>query len=928
MAKSVSQQTQDALARLEIEKDIASVVKRGNASFKDLSSKRKEILEIDKEILDYQNRIAILAKDKTEEGKKQVAVAEQELAKRESLSKELKKQLSLGKALVNELGTKVVGALSKQTQLLSGSLSMYYDIDESVRKTSMSLGLSAGRMNTLSNNAQGVANHFASIGLSSTAAIEGQAAFSEEVGRTVMLSQQAMINMGDLAKKTGMSTAEIGTMTGQMELFGMGSVTAMKSIEEIRDTAQGMGINSGKVIKKVQQNMGLLNKLNFKGGVKGLGKMAAYSEKFKISMEDIASSARAVWSPEGAIEAASSLQTLGGGFSKLADPFKLMFDARNDPQKYAEGIVDSLEGVAKFKDGQFGVSAYEMQRLEEAGKALGFSGEKMKEMAIQKAKMDKIGGAISAFTDPKDKALLEGMIEFDANGKAMIGEESLRGMSEDRKKELLSNQKTRDLQAEAAVSAREQWTNITNQLQSTFLPLMKKLNSLIEGPLKGISAFIEESPKLAMAFAAGAMVIGKVAEWVIKGYHLGLGFNAATKGPFAMLGSMFKGFAKVAKGVVSGVAGVASKVKGFITGSGPSVSGGAKDFLKSQQGGGQETVKNKVTDPAKKATKGGGVGKSLKSLAKGLEAMGNMKVLGGALNLIPTSIGMIAMLPAIPTMLFLGKVKLGALYKNLSALGRGLSMMGTPTVLLGAANLILASVGFVALTAGIIGFAMVAGLGWAAGAGLSALSVGLNALGATFPVAGLGILLLLGLGAAMMMMGAAVYFVAAGISMIVDSFTSMFSVINSDNIMSLLMLGPALMGISLGIMMLGGSLLFLAATMAMGGWLGLLALGATAVVLSEAFSGIDANGITQSVNAINNVDMDKINALKELSTAMAVWGMFGSKPIEVHMAVDGEIKMGGSNGESFDISELSPSQISELKDLVFQKQTIDNTGGQ
>ena len=939
MAKKLSQQTEDALARLEVEKDIASVVKRGNADFASLSAKRKEILEIDREILDYQKQIVVLGKatkkgsdDEKKYAEQKLAIAVQELKKRQSLSKEIKKQLSLAKALVNQLGTKMIGALSQQTQLLTDSVSMFYDIDESVRKTSMSLGLSAGRMNILSNNAQGVANHFASIGLSSTAAIEGQAAFSEEVGRTVMLSREAMMNMGDLAVKTGMSTAEIGTMTGQMEAFGFGSVTAMKTIEDIRDTAQGMGINSGKVIKKVQQNMGLLNKLNFKGGVKGLSKMAAYSEKFKMSMESVASSAEKVFSPEGAIEAASSLQTLGGGFAALADPFKLMFDARNDPEQYAKGITDSLSGIAKFKDGEFIVSAYELQRLEEAGKALGFSKDEMVTMAKQKAKMDKIGGALSMFSDPDELAMLEGMIEFDAKGRPMIGEKTLKELQANNNAGLdllLKNKKLSEQEAKDALSARESWEGIKNQMISVFLPLMKALDKPIRSLTAFLSKFIEESPKWAMAVAGVGMAIGKVAEWVTKGYHLGLGFNAATKGPFAMLGGMFKGFAKVAKGVVSGVAGVASKVKGFITGSGPSVSGGAKDFLKSQQGGGQETVKNKVTDPAKKATKGGGgVGKSLKSLAKGLEAMGNMKVLGGALNLIPTSIGMIAMLPAIPTMLFLGKVKLGALYKNLSALGRGLSMMGTPTVLLGAANLILASVGFVALTAGIIGFAMIAGLGAAAGAGLSALSVGLNALGATFPVAGLGILLLLGLGAAMMMMGAAVYFVAAGIALVVDSFTKMFSVVNSDNIMSLLMLGPALLGVSLGIMSLGGSLLYLAATMAMGGWLGLLALGATAVVLSEAFSGIDSNGITQSVNAINNVDMDKINALKELSTAMAVWGMFGSKPIEVHMAVDGEIKMGGSDsGTSFDISELSPAQISELKDLVFQKQNIDNTGG-
>lgn len=895
MAKKVSQQTQDALNRLEVEKDIASVVKRGNASFKDLSAKRKELLEIDKEILDYQKRIDILAQDKTKEGKKQLAIAEQELAKRQALSSEIKKQLSLGKALVNELGTKMVGALSRQTDLLKGSLGMYYDIDDAVRKTSMSLGLSSARMGDLSQKSQNVANHFASIGLSSTAAVEMQQAYSDEVGRTVMLSEQAMVNMGELAKKTGMGTGEMAGMVGQMEAFGFGSVTAMKNIEEIRDTAQGMGINTGKVLKKVQQNMNLLNKLNFKGGVKGLGKMASYAEKFKIDMGALAESARAVWSPEGAIEAAASLQTLGGGFSKLADPFKLMFDARNDPEKYAKSITDSLQGVAKLSGDEFTISTYELQRLEEAGKALGFSGEQMAEMAKQKAKMDKVGGSLNMFSDPKDRELLAGMVEF-KDGKAMIEGEALREMSDERKKDLLATIKTREQNAKDAMSTREMWKNIMNQVQATFLPLMATFEKTIRPMVESLSQFIKNWPVTTAVIAGLGMVVGKVAEWYIKGYHLGLGFQAATKGVWA---SLKDGFKKL------------------------------NPFSKSGGGGSspQTIVKDKVTDPASKATKGGGAGGSLKSLAKGLTAMGTPQVLFGALNLIPTSIGMIAMLPALPTLAFLGNVPMKGLYKNLSALGRGLAVLGNPTALLGTVTLIAASIGFALMTAGAIGLAAVAIGGIAAGAGLSALATGLTALGGVFPVAGLGIIILLGLGAAMMMMGAAVYFVAMGVALIVDSFTNMFSVISGDNIGALLLLGPALMLTSLGIMALGGSLLFLAATMALGGWLGLLALGATAVVLSDAFAGIDSKGITDSVAAINNVDLEKIGALKELSTAMALWGLLGAKAIEVHMAVDGQIKLGGAGGETFDISELSQQQVSDLKDLIFQKQQVDSTGG-
>ena len=74
-----------------------------------------------------------------------------------------------------------------------------------------------------------------------------------------------------------------------------------------------------------------------------------------------------------------------------------------------------------------------------------------------------------------------------------------------------------------------------------------------------------------------------------------------------------------------------------------------------------------------KANKQGSGG--LKSLAEGLKAMGNPKVLFGALNLIPTALGMVAMIAAIPGMLgigLLGKIA-GA---GLRAFGLGLSAFG------------------------------------------------------------------------------------------------------------------------------------------------------------------------------------------------------------------------------------------------------------
>jgi len=623
----------------------------------------------------------------------------------------------------------------------------------------MSLGLSSARMAQFHQNAMGAASTYASLGLDVKEAAEAQASYSDQVGRTVMLSSEALGRMGELGKITGMGTQGVAEMAGQMEAFGMGSTLAMEKIGEIRDTAQGMGINSGKVLKKVQQNMNLMNKLNFKGGVKGLGKIAAYSEKFKMDMNAVAESAKQVWSPEGAIEAASSLQTLGGGFSKLADPFKLMFDARNDPQKYAESITKSLEGIAKFQDGEFIVSAYEMQRLEEAGKALGFSGEQMAEMAKQQAKMQKIGGALSMFSDPDEKAMLEGMIEFDAKGRPMIGDKTLKELQANNSeglKTLLQQEKTNEANAKAAMSTRDMFNTLGNQVMASLLPVMEKLDPILRSVMEVINEFIVNNPITTAITAGVGMLVGKLAEWYAKGYQMGIGFNAATTSS--------------GKGFLGRIKGIFSRGKG------------TENVMSPQS---METKAGETTDAASKTSKGKGVGESLKSLASGLTAMGTPQVLFGAANLIPTAIGMVTMLPAIPTLLLLGLTPLQQLGTNLTAIGTGLTALGNPTALLGTATLAAAALGFTLMTAGAIGLAAIALGGVAAGAGLSGIATGLTALGGTFPIAGLGIILLLGLGAAMMMMGAAVYFVASGIALIVDSFTNMFSVINADKVNNL-----------------------------------------------------------------------------------------------------------------------------------------------
>lgn len=738
------QQIKDTKARLALEKDIANTAERAHKSLLDYSQVKEKIRGIDKEILDLAERLAKAGEDEKE-------ALQQELDTARNLSNELKKSLSLRKAIAKQMKTGILDSLSKQTQLLSGSLSMYYDIDEAVRKTSMSLGLSSSMMKTFGQTTQATAKHYTSLGLSSVEAAQAQATYGDELGRTVMLTEESLNRMANLGKLTGLGVDGVSRMSAQMESFGLGAKASLDYITDVADMSQGMGVNTGKVLKKTESSSKLLNKLNFRGGVKGLAKMAAYSEKFKMNMETIASSAESVFNPEGAIEAAANLQMMGGAFSSMADPFQMMYDARNNPEKYFESITNSLKGVAKFKDGEFIVSAYEMQRLEQAGKALGISKEEMVEMSKQKAKMDKLGGIVSFLPDKKDRDMLVNMIDLQKDGTGLINGKDVRELNKNELKNLLTKREISEEDAKTALSTREQFKALTNQLEASLLPAMRKFNDVVSPLIKSLSNFIENNPITSALITGGLIIGGKIAEWYSRGYTMGLGFNRATssekKGILQKLKDRFSGDKK------DNVSNTISPQSDKIT--------PTNKFRNKTRG----TIKNRVGDQSGETPntngKQGGFLDKLKGVkpAQLLAVGGAMLMIGGALWIISDAlVNLKAGNVGLEQFVGLGGMMVGMMGMMIPlvyALGSAGATVAIPLLALGAAFLMmggaiwLATQGMAKLfeSIGPNGDSiMKAGLGFIGmAAGVSILTASLIAMGMAAPLVGIGLIGLMGI---------------------------------------------------------------------------------------------------------------------------------------------------------------------------------------
>jgi hypothetical protein len=171
------------------------------------------------------------------------------------------------------------------------------------------------------------------------------------------------------------------------------------------------------------------------------------------------------------------------------------------------------------------------------------------------------------------------------------------------------------------------------------------------------------------------------------------------------------------------------------------------------------------------------MGDKLKDLSKGLKAMGDNKVLRGALNLIPTGLGFLLLTPGLIGMWGVSKFADGA-GKGLGELAKGLKKMGDGSVMMGSLALAVSSLGFILIIPGIIGMALLSVFAAPAGIGLGLLAKGLNKMAPTIPgsialgAAAIAFTLMIPGAIGMALFGAAAGMAAAGLTVLGPALAS------------------------------------------------------------------------------------------------------------------------------------------------------------
>jgi hypothetical protein len=548
---------EEARLRSQINSGLDTYLEKFKA-FKDL---QKEILRLEKAIRDAEAEASRLQNATTQEELQQKAIAEERVSILETELKLLRvrneanerafKSANVGSMALAKGGASIVRAFGKLPDVIgdvaNGIRSLgLIEMDKAIKQSALSMGLMTTQTKNLRFDIKSAAEDTLTIGVGIEELAQYQAAYSEEIGRSVMLSREGLNAISEMAKATGLAAEGATSLAASLEKQGYSAERTRDFIQDTVNSSYKMGLNASKVVKTIQQNIKMVNQYKFKGGVEGLKKMAMTVTKLGIDMGSISGMADKLFDLEGAVDMSAQLQVMGGAWAKMSDPFHLMYMARNDMAGLVEEIGKAAEMSAKFnsKTQEFELSALEMHRLRKIAEQTGVQYETLAEAAINARKQTEIRTQVRYDVSPETKEFLENTAKFDEKGQAYIdmdvnGEKvrkMVRDLSAADQKYLtamLSEQKSLKKMAEDARTFDDALNNTIMLLKTKLLGGLEVLNEKI---IPSIDNFVKrlkdegwlQSLENAAKYIGG--MIGTIGKFILDKPEWALAIYAATKG--------------------------------------------------------------------------------------------------------------------------------------------------------------------------------------------------------------------------------------------------------------------------------------------------------------------------------------------------------------------------------------------------------------
>ena len=530
---------------------------------------------------------------------------------------------------------------------------------------------------------------------------------ADEAGGLATIAQTTSGNIDDV-------TASIVDTTSAFNKSNRSAVSQGQILRDVATAADGI-------------------KASFAGNPEALAKAASAARRLGMEIGQVDRIANSLMDFESSIEAELEAQLLTGKNINMAKARELALN--NDLAGLGKELFKNSSDIAEFG---------KMNRIQQEAqaKALGMSRDELGKIAYQ-------------------RALEKGMTEDQAAAAANVNAEDMKR---------LAVQDKIQMSLDKLAQAFAPMLDIAAELVDIISLILRPITFIVGGVMKIASAFsdfltpnIESTDgaftvffkKIGAAFAAlpkliagiGIIALGNSIKNFFSGK--GLKFDLFTK-----LKDKFTGLAATAKEKGKDIA------KDLAGDKGKTLKKDAQGKLRDSKGRfakaptsdkGKEVLdKTKGADTSKlkdPATPGKNIKEFLTNLAEGLKAMGSTKVLGGALNLIPASIGFIAFIPGMVGVKLMEYLDGAKVKENLTSLADGLTSFGNTKITGGALNLIAASAGFIAFIPGMVGVKLLEYVnGDKVKTGLEGIATGLESMASLKTLAGAGVLALSALG--------------------------------------------------------------------------------------------------------------------------------------------------------------------------------------
>ena len=304
-------------------------------------------------------------------------------------------------------------------------------IAEQYKETSLNLGLNVKQGKMLSETFKKASVFVERYGMEVSDLKEIYTALADTSGRIQFLTTDELNNLAMMTKAFKMSTQDAGEISDRFQLMGINIENGFNYLSDTFADARAMGLNSQKVISTLEENFASMQRMSFRGGVKGMTQMAKLATEMRVSVSSMLGMAEKFYNPENAIEAVAELQLMGGDVAAaFGDPFEVMYLARNKPEELAERVKDMTSNMAQFNEatGQYELPAEAIQQLTFMADKIGYGKDEMIDMAYQSSKLKDVKEAFAGSTmfNEDEQSAIAQMAQFkDGEWRVTVGDEEL-----------------------------------------------------------------------------------------------------------------------------------------------------------------------------------------------------------------------------------------------------------------------------------------------------------------------------------------------------------------------------------------------------------------------------------------------------------------------------------------------------------------------